>query len=130
MSNVEHQPVTRHTVKIDLPGLIHLLAKSLYAESDVFIREMIQNAHDSIQRRIEAQGDHAPAGIIRIIADYAVGTLTFTDNGSGMTESEVHDYLATIGRSGTDEFRKQLLASGRHMDVTVIGRCGQLPGSA
>jgi molecular chaperone HtpG len=124
MAKSKPTPGTRHTVKIDLPGLIHLLAKSLYAESDVFIREMIQNGHDSIQRRIEAEGEQAPAGIIRIVADHAAGTLTFTDNGSGMTESEVHTYLATIGRSGTDEFRKQLLASGRHMDVTVIGRFG------
>ncbi len=124
MAKGERKPVTRHKVKIDLPGLIHLLAKSLYAESDVFIREMIQNAHDSIQRRIEAQGDKAPAGVIRISADHAAGTLTFTDNGCGLTESEIHDYLATIGRSGTDEFRKQLLAGGRHMDVTVIGRFG------
>ena len=124
MAKGQRKPVTRHTVKIDLPGLIHLLAKSLYAESDVFIREMIQNAHDSIQRRVDQQVDQAPAGIIRITTDYAARTLTFTDNGCGLTEGEIHDYLATIGRSGTDEFRKQLLDSGRHMDVSVIGRFG------
>ncbi len=124
MAKAKPKSKTRHTVKIDLPGLIRLLAKSLYAESDVFIREMIQNAHDSIQKRSDANGDQIPGSAIRIVADHAARTLSFIDNGCGMTESEVHDYLATIGRSGTDEFRKKLLDSGRHMEATVIGRFG------
>jgi molecular chaperone HtpG len=124
MQKNDHKTATHHKVKIDLPGLIHLLAKSLYAESDVFIREMIQNAHDGIQRRTEAQKDQAPAGVIRITTNHTIGTLTFSDNGCGLTENEIHDYLATIGRSGTDDFRKRLLDTGRHMEVTVIGRFG------
>ena len=85
---------------------------------------MIQNAHDGIQRRVDAEGTKAPSGTIRITTDRAAGTLTFADNGCGLTETEIHDYLATIGRSGTEKFRRNLLSSGRHMDVTVIGRFG------
>jgi molecular chaperone HtpG len=45
--------------QIDLQGLIKLLAKNLYAEADVFVREMLQNAHDSVKRWWELQGEGA-----------------------------------------------------------------------
>ena len=51
------QNVTSHKIKIDLQGLIRLLAKNLYADSDVFVRELIQNAHDSLKRRGEMEKD-------------------------------------------------------------------------
>src|SRR6266446_4564671 len=114
---------TRYEIKIDLQGLIRLLAKNLYAESDVFVRELIQNAHDSIKRRSLLE-PNAPPGIIRIRTDREAGTITVFDNGSGLTEQEVHDYLATIGRSGTAEFRQELLQKGRQAEVTLIGQFG------
>ena len=114
---------TQYEIKIDLQGLIRLLAKNLYAESDVFVRELIQNAHDSIKRRSVLE-EHAPPGLIRIRTDYQAGTVTISDNGSGLTEQEVHDYLATIGRSGTGEFRQQLVQKGRQAEVTLIGQFG------
>jgi molecular chaperone HtpG len=55
--------------QIDLQGLIKLLAKNLYAEADVFVREMLQNAHDSVKRRRELQGAGAPEGVIRVKID-------------------------------------------------------------
>ena len=115
---------TRHEIRIDLQGLIRLLAKNLYAEADVFVREMIQNAHDSIKRREESEGQDAQAGVIRIRTDAGARTISITDNGSGLTETEIHDYLATIGRSGTGEFRQQLLKQGRGAEVTLIGQFG------
>ncbi|MFQ4136707.1 ATP-binding protein [Nodosilinea sp. PGN35] len=110
--------------QIDLQGLIKLLAKNLYAEADVFVREMLQNAHDSVKRRRELQGVGAPEGVIRVKVDREAGTISFTDNGAGMTEQEVKDYLSTIGRSGTDAFRRNLVQKGRQADVTVIGQFG------
>ncbi len=114
---------TQYEIKIDLQGLIRLLAKNLYAESDVFVRELIQNAHDSIKRRTVLE-EHAPPGLIRIRTDRRAKTITIIDNGSGLTEREVHDYLATIGRSGTAEFRQELLQKGRQAEVTLIGQFG------
>jgi molecular chaperone HtpG len=114
---------SQYEIKIDLQGLIRLLAKNLYAESDVFIRELVQNAHDSIKRRSILE-QNAPPGLIRIRTNREVGTITITDNGSGLTEQEVHDYLATIGRSGTGEFRQELLQKGRQAEVTLIGQFG------
>ncbi len=110
--------------QIDLQGLIKLLAKNLYAEADVFVREMLQNGHDSVKRRRELQGDGAPPGEIRVQVDRMAGTIAFTDNGAGMTETEVREYLSTIGRSGTDAFRQDLVAKGRQAEVTVIGQFG------
>jgi molecular chaperone HtpG len=111
--------------QIDLQGLIKLLAKNLYAEADVFVREMLQNAHDSVKRRREWQGDGAPPCEVRVKVDRTAGTITFSDNGAGMTEQEVREYLSTIGRSGTDAFRQELIRQGRNAtDVTVIGQFG------
>ncbi len=110
--------------QIDLQGLIKLLAKNLYAEADVFVREMLQNAHDSGKRRRELQGEGAPEGVIRVKVDREGATISFTDNGAGMTEQEVKDYLSTIGRSGTDAFRQDLVQKGRQAEVTVIGQFG------
>jgi molecular chaperone HtpG len=114
---------SQHEIKIDLQGLIRLLAKNLYAESDVFIRELVQNAHDSMKRRSVLE-QNAPLGLIRIRTNREAGTITITDNGSGLTEEEVHDYLATIGRSGTGEFRQELIQKGRQAEVTLIGQFG------
>jgi molecular chaperone HtpG len=111
--------------QIDLQGLIKLLAKNLYAEADVFVREMLQNAHDSVKRRRELNTEVTQPGEIRVYVNRQAGTITFTDNGAGMTEQEVRDYLSTIGRSGTDVFRQDLLKNGRNAsDVTVIGQFG------
>ena len=110
--------------QIDLQGLIKLLAKNLYAEADVFVREMLQNAHDSVKRRRELQGAGAPPGEVRVKVDRIASTITFTDNGAGMIEHEVKEYLSTIGRSGTDAFRRDLIEKGRQADVTVIGQFG------
>ncbi len=92
------EPV-EHEIKIDLPGLIRLLAKNLYAEVDVFVRELIQNAHDSINRRSVLE-QYGPPGLIRIRISEQARTISVIDNGAGLTEQEIHNYLATIGRSG------------------------------
>lgn len=113
----------RYEIKIDLQGLIRLLAKNLYAEADVFVRELIQNAHDSIKRRSELD-KNAPNGVINLYINRTASTITITDNGSGLTESEIHDYLSTIGRSGTGAFRQELIEKGRQAEVTLIGQFG------
>jgi molecular chaperone HtpG len=109
-------------IKTDFQGLIQLLAKNLYPQQDMFIRELIQNAHDSIVKR-QAMGN-APAGLIEILADRHSGTVVFRDNGAGMTESEIVDYLATIGRSGTGELRAQLQQRDRTRAQSLIGQFG------
>src|SRR5258705_6557124 len=99
-------------IGIHFPGLIQLLAKNLYPQEDMFLRELIQNAHDSILKR---QGDEKQhAGRIDVRGDRSAMTIAIEDNGAGMTEEEIKKYLATIGRSGTGELRESLMARDRN----------------
>lgn len=116
------------TFQIQLEGLIQLLAQNLYAEPDVFLREMIQNAHDSITRRVELQrennGQQAPPGRIQIVTDPAARQIQIHDNGAGLTDKEIDEYLSTIGRSGTAELRQRLKAADHARTVELIGQFG------
>lgn len=84
-----------HTFQVDLRGLVDLLSHHLYSSPRVYLRELLQNAVDAItaRRRLDAG---AP-GFVRIVADG--GTLVVEDPGVGLTEADVHTFLATIGRS-------------------------------
>lgn len=63
----------------------------------VALRELVQNAHDSIiRRRIEQPGIEVPSRI-SVQVDAAAGVLRITDTGAGLTRQEIHDYLATVG---------------------------------
>jgi len=107
-------------MRASFQGLVRVLAKSLYPEPDVFIRELLQNAHDSIQlRRVNpAEG----AGEIRIDVDERARTLSFSDNGTGMDQRDIEEFLSVIGSTGTGS-RAQELAS-RAIAVATIGQFG------
>ncbi len=114
---------SQHEIQIALEGLITLLAQNLYADPDVFLREMIQNAHDSVMKRAalaEQRRETAPGGRIDIDIDRDASTLSITDNGAGLTRDEIHNYLSTIGRSGTREFREQFAEHA----ASLIGQFG------
>ncbi|OSZ57950.1 HSP90 family protein [Streptomyces pharetrae CZA14] len=84
-----------HMFQVDLRGLVDLLSHHLYSSPKVYLRELLQNAVDAITaRRAEQPG--APARV-RLYAEG--GTLRVEDSGVGLTESDVHSLLATIGRS-------------------------------
>jgi molecular chaperone HtpG len=88
------QPEPSHTFQVDLRGMVDLLSHHLYSSPRVYIRELMQNAVDAITARRQLDPE-APASV-RIRTS---GTLTVTDTGIGLTEQEVHRFLATIGRS-------------------------------
>ena len=86
-----------HTFQVDLRGLVDLLSHHLYSSPRVYLRELMQNAVDAITaRRLADPG--APARIT-ITTGRPGGGLTVRDTGIGLTESDVHTFLATIGRS-------------------------------
>uniref|UniRef100_UPI0035B2C043 ATP-binding protein n=1 Tax=Chitinimonas sp. TaxID=1934313 RepID=UPI0035B2C043 len=94
-----------HTAGVDLGGLMTVLGKHLYSTPVVALRELVQNAHDSIvRRRIEQGADFVP--VIRVYGDPVNGVVRVVDSGAGLTEDEVHNYLATVGRSGTRRLRE------------------------
>jgi molecular chaperone HtpG len=120
--------VAERTFQIQLEGLIQLLAQNLYADPDVFLREMIQNAHDSIKRRAELAAERGetdlPAPRIQVVVDRAAQTIEICDNGCGLSAEEIDDYLSTIGRSGTAELRQRIVEADRSRTVELIGQFG------
>lgn len=91
-------------MELDFQGLIRILAGHLYSKKEIFIRELIQNAHDAIWRRHHAHKDFdVGQGRIDIVTDLTgeTGRMVFRDNGIGMTEQDLIDFLSAIGRSGT-----------------------------
>lgn len=85
-------------MQFDFAGLINLVAKHLYSEKKVFIRELIQNAHDGVRRRSDPSGGYGRIDIETRPQDLAI---TIRDNGIGMDREDLVDYLSNIGRSLT-----------------------------
>lgn len=95
------------TMKTNFEGLIRLLADGLYSTSDIFVRELIQNGHDSIVRR-EALKESFYQGEISITYDSSEKSITFADNGIGMDESDIENFLSVIGSTGTGISKEEL----------------------
>jgi molecular chaperone HtpG len=100
-----------HAFQAETQKLLGLMIHSLYSNKEVFLRELISNASDALDRR-RFQALRSPAlqteselGI-ELVADRAARTLTIADNGIGMTRAELIEHLGTIARSGTLEFLK------------------------
>ena len=89
-----------HRFQVDLRGIIEVLSEHLYSGPEVFVRELLQNAVDAITARQQLQSEFVPAVHLEVSrgAD-GVPLLIFTDNGVGLLEEEVHQFLATIGKS-------------------------------
>lgn len=98
-----------HSFQVDLRGVVDLLSHHLYASPRVYVRELLQNAVDAITARGGVDG--------RIHIDCDGDLLTITDNGIGLTEEQVHELLATIGRSG----KRDELGFGRHEFLGQFG---------
>jgi molecular chaperone HtpG len=109
--------------------LLDLMINSLYSNKEIFLRELISNASDAIDRlRLEllAKGenpeDEGPLQI-RVSFDKDAGTITVADNGIGMSRAEVIEHIGTIAKSGTREFF-QALTGDQRKDATLIGQFG------
>ncbi len=113
----------------EVKQLLDIVVHSLYSNKDVFLRELISNASDAIEKlRFEALSDDAlyegePDLKIRVAYDKKARTLTVSDNGIGMARAEVIDDIGTIARSGTQEFLKALTGD-RAKDSQLIGQFG------
>ena len=110
--------------QIHLPGLLKVLAENLYSTPKVAVRELLQNAHDScVRRSVEDKRPSARARIdVRINTD--AQTITVQDNGSGLTEDEVVQYLSTIGRSYTRQLGENLSLMSPEVSEKLIGQFG------
>src|SRR6516162_7805558 len=116
--------------KAELKQLLHLIVHSLYSHKDIFLRELISNASDAIDR-IRFQGLTRPELLednadwkIKLIADETNRTLTISDNGIGMSRESIVEHLGTIARSGTREFLDSLKAADAKDRPELIGQFG------
>jgi len=116
--------------KTEVKQLLDLMIHSLYSHKEVFLRELISNASDAIDRaRYESltnsdilEGDGSWK--IKLIPDKDEGTLTVADNGIGMSKDEIIDALGTIARSGTKEFLAALQNKDIKDNPELIGQFG------
>lgn len=112
--------------------LLDIVAKSLYSEKEVFVRELISNASDAIEKfRLLQVSGSVPQELgvervhnINIYTDKALRTLTIQDSGVGMTKQEMMDNLGTIARSGSKAFMKEMKDAGKVEAKDIIGQFG------
>ena len=122
------EPQTQ-SFQAEVRQLLDIVIHSLYTDKEIFVRELISNASDSLEKlRLKEltekgiyQGD-LPLEI-NIATDEEAGTITITDHGIGMTSDELTDNLGTIARSGSKEFLEALKEKGDG-NASVIGQFG------
>jgi len=116
--------------KAEVKELLNLMIHSLYTNKEIFLRELLSNASDAIDKaRYESltnsdilEGEEEWK--IKIIPDKTSGTLIIRDNGSGMTKEEIVEELGTIAHSGTKEFLKALKEKDIRDNPELIGQFG------
>ena len=109
--------------------ILDLMVHSLYSNKEIFLRELISNGSDAIDRlrlellaRSESPEDEGPLQI-RVSYDKDARTITVADNGIGMSRAEVIEHIGTIAKSGTREFLHALTGDQR-ADASLIGQFG------
>ncbi|RME77133.1 MAG: molecular chaperone HtpG [Planctomycetota bacterium] len=121
----------KHAFSADVNRLLDLVVNSLYSHPEIFLRELISNASDALDKlRVEAltdkevlEGDETME--IRVLPDREAGTLTIEDTGIGMTEQELIEHLGTIAHSGSKAFLEKLgKDKAESSDVQLIGQFG------
>ncbi len=121
-----------HSFQAEVSQVLRLVIHSLYSNREIFLRELISNASDALDKRrfsaLQAPELLQPEETlkVRLIPDKAAGTLTLWDNGIGMGEEELKQSLGTIAWSGSREFLKKLdPKSAEARDVPqLIGQFG------
>ncbi|MGD8580345.1 MAG: molecular chaperone HtpG, partial [Lysobacterales bacterium] len=121
--------VETHAFQAETRQVLHLMIHSLYSNKEIFLRELISNASDALDRlrflAIKDDSVYEGDGDLRIEieSDEEAGTLTVRDNGIGMNRQEVMDNIGTIARSGTKAFLERLTGDEK-ADAHLIGQFG------
>lgn len=116
--------------KTEIKQLLDLMIHSLYSHKEIFLRELISNASDAIDRaRYESLTESSimeneKEWKIKLTSDKEAGTLTVSDNGIGMTKEEITGALGTIAHSGTKEFLTALQSKEVKDNPELIGQFG------
>ena len=116
--------------KAESKKLLDLMINSIYTNREIFLRELISNASDAIDKLCYASLTDESVGLtrddfrIRVSVDKEMRTLTVSDNGVGMTKDELEENLGVIAHSGSLGFRQDMAESGAQADVDIIGQFG------
>ena len=116
--------------KTELKQILHIIVHSLYSHKDIFLRELLSNASDAIDKvRFESLTRHEliegdSNWKIKIIPDKTANTLTISDNGIGMTREELVENLGTVAKSGTKAFIEALQKADAKERPELIGQFG------
>src|SRR5947209_18024545 len=124
------QPGEKLEFKTELKQLLHIITHSLYSNKEIFLRELISNASDAINKikfdslqheeKLEGNKDWK----IKIHIDKEAGTLTVSDNGVGLSLAEAVENLGTIAKSGTRAFLENLKKAEAKERPDLIGQFG------
>ena len=116
--------------KTEVQQLLDLVIHSLYSNKDIFLRELISNGSDAIDRlRFKSLSDKEliqddPEFRIKLHVDNKAKTLSIEDNGIGMTRDELESNIGTIARSGTRQFMEELKKGKANNNPELIGQFG------
>ena len=116
----------------DTGKILDIVINSLYSEREIFLRELVSNASDALDKRKylgltdKKINNSSESSEIKIQVSSKQKTLTISDNGIGMNEEDLKSSLGTIARSGTKAFLEQMSASskGKKPDMSLIGQFG------
>ena len=121
--------MSKHKFETEVNQLLQLIIHSLYSHKEIFLRELISNASDALDKlKLLTLTDDALQGYqfeprIDITFDETAKTLTISDTGIGMSADELIDQIGTIARSGTKSFM-QKLSGDEKKDANLIGQFG------
>lgn len=119
-----------HAFQTEISQLLDLMINSLYSQKEIFLRELISNSSDAIdKRRFAALTDATLLNdeeelAVTITTDKDAKTLTISDNGIGMSQDEVIDNIGTIAKSGTKKFMEAMKAGKDQENPNLIGQFG------
>ncbi|MDC3345600.1 ATP-binding protein, partial [Candidatus Pseudothioglobus singularis] len=118
-----------HEFQTEVSQLLHLMIHSLYSNKEIFLRELVSNASDAIDKlKFESLSNESllegkEESSIHIDIDKDAGTISIRDNGIGMTQDEVMENIGTIANSGTRKYLESL-DKNQTQDSNLIGQFG------
>lgn len=119
--------MAKKAFKTESKKMLDMMINSIYTHKEIFLRELISNASDAIDKRCFRALTDSSLGLdrseyaIEIICDKNARTITLRDNGCGMTQAELENNLGTIAKSGSLDFKKE---NGKQDGLDIIGQFG------
>ena len=126
----ESEIMAKKQFKAESKRLLDLMINSIYTHKEIFLRELISNASDAVDKLAykALTDDQVPVDRsqlkITIVPDKEKRTLTISDNGVGMTKEELENNLGTIAHSGSLQFKQEMDQEHKGEDIDVIGQFG------